>query len=81
MKEGGKGSKKPIVYTLTACPACAKLKQDWASQGKEFEERTVDTSQEWLNEALKYGDIVPIVVYEDGRVEIGYAHMISCYIA
>ncbi len=47
----------------------------------EFEERQVDGNQTWLDEALEYGDSVPIVVYKDGRIETGYAGMISCYIA
>jgi glutaredoxin len=72
---------KPIVYTLSTCPACIRLKEDWVSRGREFEERQVDDNQAWLDEALSYGNAVPIVVYEDGRVEIGYANMISCYIA
>lgn len=72
---------KTIVYTLRTCPACIKLKESFVAQGKEFEERQVDSNQAWLNEALKHGDLVPIVVYEDGRVEIGYANMISCCIA
>ena len=72
---------KPIIYALKSCPACIKLKEDWLARGQEFEERLVDEKQTWLNEALKYGDLVPIVVYEDGQVEIGYANMISCCIA
>ncbi len=72
---------KPIVYTLSTCPACIRLKEDWVSRGREFEERQVDDNQAWLDEALSYGNTVPIVVYEDGQVEIGYANMISCYIA
>ncbi len=67
---------KPIVYTLRTCPACNRLKQDWSSRGVEFEERPVNDSQTWLDEALKYGDMVPITVYSDGRVEVGYAGMI-----
>ena len=66
-----------IVYTLRTCPACIKLKEDWTDQGIEFEERQVDGNQAWLDEAVKYGDQVPIAVYEDGRVEVGYANMIS----
>ena len=68
---------KPIVYTLSTCPACIKLKEDWTGQGKEFEERQVDDNQAWLDQALKHGDTVPIAVYEDGRVETGYAGMIG----
>lgn len=68
---------KPIVYTLSTCPACLRLKEDWKSQGKEMEERQVDENQQWLDEAVKYGDQVPVVVHEDGRVEVGYAGIIS----
>lgn len=72
---------RPIVYTLRTCPACIKLKESLTQRGIDFEEREVDDNQTWLNEALKYGDMVPITVYADGRVEIGYANMISCFIA
>ena len=68
---------KPIVYTLSTCPACTQLKKDWVEQGLEFEERQVDNSQALLDEALKYGEIVPIVVYNDGKVEYGYKDIIS----
>ncbi len=68
---------KPIVYTISTCPASLKLKKDWTSQGIEFEERPVDDNQTWLDEALKYGDMVPIIVYDDGRVQVGYAKMMG----
>lgn len=68
---------KPIVYTVSTCPASLKLKKDWTEQGKEFEERQVDQSQTWLDEALKYGDMVPIILYPDGKVDIGYKGMIG----
>ena len=73
--------KKPIVYTLRTCPACIRLKEDLARRGVDFEEREVDDNQTWLDEALRYGDMVPILVYADGRVEIGFRGMIGCYIA
>lgn len=66
-----------VVYTLATCPACIKLKEDWRRKGITFEERQVDQNQAWLNEALTYGDMVPIIVYEDKRVEVGYANMIG----
>ena len=61
----------PIVYALTTCPACIALREAWTERGIEFEERLVDESQEWMDEALKQGDVVPIIVYPDGRVESG----------
>ena len=68
---------KPIVYTLKTCPSCNRLKQDWSKQGVQFEERPVDSNQTWLDEALKYGDVVPLIVHEDGKVEAGYKGMIG----
>ena len=62
----------PIVYTLTVCPACDKLRDAWGSQNVAYDERRVDQSQDTLDEALLYGDTVPIIVYPDGRVEVGY---------
>ena len=40
--------------------------------GVEYDERRVDQSQDTLDEALDYGDSVPIIVYPDGRVEEGF---------
>jgi glutaredoxin len=62
----------PIVYTLTVCPACDRLRSAWRRQGIEYEERRVDQSQDTLDEALEYGDTVPIILYPDSRVEIGF---------
>ncbi len=62
----------PVVYTLTVCPACDQLRDSWRRQRIVYEERRVDQSQDTLDEALLYGDTVPIIVYPDGRVEIGF---------
>ena len=62
----------PIVYTLTVCPACDRLRETWGGQGIEYDERRVDQSQDTLDEALDYGESVPIIVYPDGRVEEGF---------
>ncbi len=62
----------PVVYTLTVCPACDHLRSAWARDGIAYEEKRVDQSQDTLDEALLYGDTVPIIVYPDGKVEIGY---------
>ncbi len=70
-------SRKPIIYTVSTCPACLKLKKDWVGQGIKFKERQVDHNQAWLDEALKHADMVPIIVYGDGRIEVGYANMIG----
>ena len=66
-----------VIYTLPSCPACNKLKEDWTKEGIKFEERQVSENQELLDEALKFGDMVPIIVHPDGRVEVGYKNMIG----
>ena len=68
---------RTIVYTVNGCPACARLKSDWASQGIDFEEHTVDDNQAALDEAVKHGDMVPVILFADGRVEVGYKGMIG----
>ena len=35
----------------------------------------MDQSQETLDEALDYGNAVPIILYPDGKVEVGYKGM------
>ncbi|MSQ07729.1 MAG: hypothetical protein EXR57_05195 [Dehalococcoidia bacterium] len=66
-----------VIYTLPSCPACLKLKEDWTQEGIKFEERQVSGNQDVLDEALKLGDMVPIIVHPDGRVEVGYKNMIG----
>lgn len=66
-----------IVYTLRTCNACRQLREDWSKEGILYEERQVDDNQVWLDEARKLGDQVPIIMYSDGRVEVGYKNMIS----
>jgi hypothetical protein len=69
--------KLPIVYTLPTCRASDTLRADWTRAGIKFEERLVSESQEWLDQALGYGDMVPIIVHPGGRVEIGYKNLIG----
>ena len=60
-----------IVYTLTDCPTCIKLKRAWKRDGVMFEERPVNKSQVWMDEALDLADTVPIIL-KDGKVELGF---------
>ena len=62
----------PIVYTLTVCPACDALRAEWGKLGIEYDERRVDQSQDTREEALDFGESVPIIVYPDGRVVEGF---------
>jgi glutaredoxin len=62
--------KKIVIYTISSCPASKQLKKDLTAKGIKFEERQVDKKQTWMDEALSYGDVVPLIVYKDGRVKI-----------
>ncbi len=65
----------PVVYTLTVCPACDALRRSWKEQGIEYQEVRVDQNQDDLDTALDYADTVPIIIYPDGRVEVGFEGM------
>jgi glutaredoxin len=70
----------PIVYTIRGCDACVKLLRKLDAEQVVYEERRVELSQEALNEARAHGDLVPIVVWPDGRVEQGFGDTIGCFI-
>jgi len=61
---------KTVIYTISSCPASQQLKKDLTAKGIKFVEKQVDENQKWLDEALTYGDIVPMIIHEDGRVEV-----------
>jgi len=71
----------PIVYTIRGCDACMKLLEQWKAAGVKYEERRVELSQAVLDEARRYGSVVPIVVWPDGRVDQGLQGSIGCIIA
>ena len=70
----------PIVYSIQGCDACVKLLAKWDAEGVRYELRRADLSQEVMDEARSYGNVVPVVVYPDGKVEEGFEGGIGCYI-
>jgi len=60
------------VYTLRNCPTSDKAKAALVDRGVEIEERRVDENVDWWDEALKYSLSVPVIIWEDVRVEIGW---------
>jgi glutaredoxin len=61
-----------IMYTLGNCPTCDRARAGLAKRGVEFEERRVDENEEWWEQALKYAFTVPIIIWDEGDVEIGW---------
>lgn len=75
-----KQNRAPIVYTIRGCAACAKLLEKWRIENVMYEERRVELSQETLDEARRYGKLVPIVLWPDGHVEQGFGDTLGCFI-
>ena len=69
-----------MVYTIRGCEACVKLLRKWDGEGMKYEERRVELSQAAMDEARRYGVMVPIVVWPDGRVEQGFEGSLGCFI-
>ena len=61
-----------IVYTLRGCPTCDKALAAIGERGVGFEERRVDDNPRWWDEALKYASSVPVIIWADDDVEIGW---------
>jgi len=70
----------PVVYTIRGCDACVKLLRKWDAEGVAYDERRIELSQDVLDEARKYGSLVPIVVWPDGRVQQGFGDSFGCFI-
>jgi glutaredoxin len=73
-------SEVPIVYTIRGCQACIKLLKKWDAEGIVYDERRVELSQATLDEARRYGNLVPIVVRPNGQVEQGFGDSFGCFI-
>jgi glutaredoxin len=61
-----------IMYTLRNCPTCDKARSALGDRNIEFEERRVDDNAEWWDEALNYAFTVPVIIWENGNVEVGW---------
>jgi glutaredoxin len=61
-----------IVYTLRNCPTCDKARAALNERGVAFEERGVDDNVEWWDEVQKYALTVPVIIWENGDVEVGW---------
>jgi glutaredoxin len=61
-----------IVYTLKNCATSEKAMTALSERGVELEERRVDLNADWWNEALNYSMTVPVILWDNGEVEIGW---------
>ncbi len=61
-----------IVYTLKNCPTSEKAMTALRERGVDLEERRVDLNADWWNEALNYSMTVPVILWDNGEVEIGW---------
>ena len=61
-----------VMYTLRNCPTCDKARAGLTERGVEFEERRVDENEDWWEEALNYAFTVPVILWDNGDVEVGW---------
>jgi glutaredoxin len=61
-----------IVYTLKNCATSEKAMTALRERGVDLEERRVDVNADWWNEALNYSMTVPVILWDNGEVEIGW---------
>jgi glutaredoxin len=61
-----------IVYTLKNCGTSEKAMTALRELGVDLEERRVDLNADWWNEALNYSMTVPVILWDNGEVEIGW---------
>lgn len=61
-----------IVYSLRNCPVSEKAVAALKERGIEIEERRVDVNADWWDEALNYSMTVPVIIWENGEIEIGW---------
>lgn len=63
-----------IMYSMSDCPVCLKSKRELRRRGVAFTERLVDEEEIWQEEVLRltHQNTVPVFVYEDKRVEVGF---------
>ncbi len=64
---------KVIMYTLATCPTCVKARDVLKQRGVDFEDRIVDDRPDWAMDVIRLTNqsTVPVIVWADGRVEIG----------
>ncbi len=63
---------KVILYTAPNCSTSDQARADLLADGVEFEERRVDENEQWWEEALKYAFTVPVIIWAEANVEIGW---------
>jgi glutaredoxin len=61
------------MYSLATCPVCFKARRVLKQRGVAFEDRVVDDRPDWCMEIVRLSNqsTAPIILWPDGRVEIG----------
>ncbi len=62
------------VYSITTCPWCDKVKKYLKSKGVEYEERNIETNDEFLAEckALSGDELVPVITADGKNFVLGF---------
>jgi len=64
---------KVIMYTLATCPTCVTARRVLKQRGIAFEDRVVDDRPDWAMDVVRLSNqsSAPIIVWTDGRIEVG----------
>ncbi len=62
------------VYSITTCPWCDKVKKYLKSKGVEYEERNIETNDEFLAECkeLSGDEMVPVITADGKNFVLGF---------
>jgi glutaredoxin len=64
-----------VMYVKPSCPYCQAARGHLAAEGEIVEERDATQSEAWKAELMGYTNdrgIVPTIVFEDGRRQVGF---------
>jgi len=65
----------PVMYVKPGCPYCQTAREHLAAEGESVEERDATENADWKAELMAYTSdrgMVPTIVWEDGRKQVGF---------
>jgi glutaredoxin len=64
-----------VMYVKPECPYCQAAREHLAAEGETVEERDATQDPAWKAELMGYTNdrgLVPTIVWEDGKVQVGF---------
>jgi glutaredoxin len=64
-----------VMYVKPGCRYCQAAREHFAAEGESVEERDATKSEAWRAELMSYTKnrgTVPVIVWDDGRNQVGF---------